>query len=63
MKTLVNDLKAIPDNAVKKNTAAGQLKADLISDGLGEIQAKIFAEVLGIFYESLMENGLSRLNY
>ena len=45
LKTLVDDLRTVADEAVKKNTSASQLKTDLVSEGLGEAQAGIFAEV------------------
>jgi len=48
LKSLVDDLRSLAVEAVKKNTSASQLKTDLVAEGLGESQATIFAEV----YES-----------
>merc|ERR1712228_192676 len=45
LKTLVGELKSIPGNAVKKNIAAAQFKADLQADGLHEAQANVFSEL------------------
>ena len=45
LKTLVGELKPIPINAVKKNVAAEQFKADLMADGLLEAQANVFTQV------------------
>ena len=45
LKSLVDDLRSVAVDAVKKNTSASQLKTDLVAEGLGEAQASIFAEV------------------
>merc|ERR1712002_435402 len=45
LKSLVDDLRSLAVEAVKKNTSASQLKTDLVTEGLGESQATIFAEV------------------
>ena len=44
-KALVDDVKSVTIEAVKKNTNVTQLKADLVSDGLTEEKADLFVEV------------------